>query len=224
MRARQRGSSQYEKQDTTGRFMRIQEGPAQFWVNLQDYLDTGLFLDHRNTRTMIGEFAEGKTFLNLFAYTGTATVHAALGGATKSVTVDMSNTYIDWAERNFDLNQLDFNQHKLVREDCMEWLFRNEQKFDVIFLDPPTFSNSKKMTKPFDIQKDHVDLIQQCMGHLQPNGLLIFSNNFRRFKLDHEKLDGLSIEAISDKTVPDDFSRNKRIHQCWLIRHHSNGG
>lgn len=219
VRQRQRGLAQYEKQNTSNRFFKVYEGAARFWVNLEDYLDTGLFLDHRKTRALIAEHAADRHFLNLFAYTGTATVHAALGGAKSTTTVDMSNTYLDWADKNFELNGMPPREHRLIRDDCMHWLRDADERYGLIFLDPPTFSNSKKMENTFDVQRDHVELIRLAMDRLEPDGLLIFTNNYRRFKLDTESLHPLEIETITEKTLPEDFNRNKRIHQSWLIRH-----
>jgi 23S rRNA (guanine2445-N2)-methyltransferase / 23S rRNA (guanine2069-N7)-methyltransferase len=227
-RERQRGSSQYGKQNETREFHVVQEGPCRLWVNFHDYLDTGLFLDHRITRSLLGEWAAGGSFLNLFAYTGTATVHAILGtglegkgGATSSTTVDMSRTYLDIARRNLTLNGIRGDEHELVQEDCLLWIDKAlllGKRFDLIFLDPPTFSNSKRMEDSFDIQRDHVELIQKTAALLAPGGLLVFSNNFRRFKLDEEGLAGLEVENISAQTLPRDFARNPKIHQCWKIR------
>src|SRR5690606_34271497 len=146
-------------------------------------LDTGLFLDHRPVREMIRSLARGKRFLNLFCYTAVATVHAALGGAVSSLSIDMSNTYLDWAKRNFDLNKMDRARHQTLRADCLDWLAQGEGSYDLIFLDPPTFSNSKKMTEVLDVQRDHPDMIARAMALLAPGGTLIFSNNFRRFKM-----------------------------------------
>jgi 23S rRNA (guanine2445-N2)-methyltransferase / 23S rRNA (guanine2069-N7)-methyltransferase len=166
---------------------------------------------------MIGEMVEGKRFLNLFCYTASASVHAALGGAKCSLSIDMSNTYLDWAQRNFDLNGVDGQQHKLLRADCLKWLQMDNDKYDVIFLDPPTFSNSKKMDAVLDIQRDHGDLIRACMGRLAPNGRLLFSNNFRKFKMDdliHRQFD---CKNITGETLDKDFQRNQRIHNVWII-------
>jgi 23S rRNA (guanine2445-N2)-methyltransferase / 23S rRNA (guanine2069-N7)-methyltransferase len=221
IRRKQKNTDQYEKLDDARHFHVIEEGGGKFWVNFEDYLDTGLFLDHRPLRLLIQQQAKGKRFLNLFAYTGSATVHAVIGGAISSVTVDMSNTYLDWARRNFELNGI-HGDHKLVRADCMQWLeeqVRSKQKpqFDLIFLDPPTFSNSKKMDEAFDIQQDYVQLIRNAAALLAPNGILYFSTNFRRFKMDEEALTDLVIEDISAKTIPEDFKRDNRIHYCWKI-------
>ncbi len=220
IRRRQKGSTQYEKQGTDGGFHEIQEGNARFLVNFKDYLDTGLFLDHRPIRQWIGENASGKQFLNLFAYTGAATVHAALGGATTSTTVDMSKTYLDWAKNNFELNNLNLDKHQLVRANCMEWLnkaIEEQKKYELIFIDPPTFSNSKRMENVFDIQRDHVELINNAAKLLSKKGTLIFSTNFRKFKLDEAALKGLKVENISRKTLSKDFERNPKIHYCWML-------
>ena len=221
IRRKQKNTDQYEKQGDSGHFHIVEEGGCQFWVNFEDYLDTGLFLDHRPMRLLIQQQAQGKRFLNLFAYTGSATVHAAIGGAASSVTVDMSNTYLDWAKRNFDLNGIR-GDHKLVRANCLQWLAEQAAAkilapFDLIFLDPPTFSNSKKMDEAFDVQNDHVSLIRNASALLAPGGVLYFSTNFRRFKLDHDALAGLQIEDISASTIAEDFARDAKIHYCWRI-------
>lgn len=221
IRRKQKSTDQYEKQGDSRRFHVVEEGGCKFWVNFEDYLDTGLFLDHRPLRLLIQQQAKGKRFLNLFAYTGSATVHAAIGGAVSSVTVDMSNTYLDWARRNFVLNDI-HGDHKLVRANCSQWLVEQagakpKQQFDLIFLDPPTFSNSKKMDEAFDIQKDHVPLIRNAAAFLAPGGNLYFSTNFRRFKMDKEALSVWVIEDISAKMIPEDFARDAKIHYCWKI-------
>ena len=220
VRRRQKGASQYRRQADERNFQVVEEGGCRFLVNLTDYLDTGLFLDHRLTRALIGELAEGRRFLNLFAYTGTATVYAARGGALATTTVDMSRTYLTWAQRNMALNGLEGRQHRFVRADCLEWLEREagtKARYDLIFLDPPTFSSSKRMSGTFDVQRDHVALIRTAARLLSPHGVLIFSNNFRRFKMDREALEGLSVEEITRATLPRDFARNPRIHNCWRI-------
>ncbi|HIG78973.1 MAG TPA: bifunctional 23S rRNA (guanine(2069)-N(7))-methyltransferase RlmK/23S rRNA (guanine(2445)-N(2))-methyltransferase RlmL [Cycloclasticus sp.] len=220
IRRRQKGSTQYEKQGTDGGFHEISEGNARFLINFKDYLDTGLFLDHRPIRQWISENASGKQFLNLFAYTGTVTVHAALGGATTSTTVDMSKTYLDWAKNNFELNKLNLEKHQLVRANCMEWLdtaIQEQKKYELIFIDPPTFSNSKRMDNVFDIQRDHVELINKASKLLSKKGSLIFSTNFRKFKLDEAALPSLTVQNISKQTLPKDFERNPKIHYCWTI-------
>lgn len=220
VRRRQKGTAQYEKQSASGRFHQVEEGGLRFWVNFEDYLDTGLFLDHRLTRALIRERARGKSFLNLFAYTGTATVYAASGGATATTTVDLSRTYLDWAERNLTLNGLSGPRHELVQADCLEWLeaaVAGHWRWDLIFLDPPTFSTSKRMQSTLDIQRDHVPLIRQCLRLLTPGGRLLFSTNHRKFRLDAAALAECHIEDLSRQTLPKDFERNPRIHQGWLI-------
>ncbi|MBA3755879.1 MAG: bifunctional 23S rRNA (guanine(2069)-N(7))-methyltransferase RlmK/23S rRNA (guanine(2445)-N(2))-methyltransferase RlmL [Nitrosomonas sp.] len=221
IRRKQKSTDQYEKQGNSRHFHVVAEGGCKFWVNFEDYLDTGLFLDHRPLRLLIQQQAKGKRFLNLFAYTGSATIHAAIGGAVSSVTVDMSNTYVDWARRNFVLNNIR-DDHQLVRANCLQWLAeqadaKQKPQFDLIFLDPPTFSNSKKMEEIFDIQKDHVVLIRNASVLLAPGGTLYFSTNFRRFKMDQEALSDLIIENISAAMIPEDFARDAKIHYCWRI-------
>ena len=222
IRRKQKSTQQYEKHSDQGNFHVVEEDGCRFLVNFEDYLDTGLFLDHRPIRSMIQQQANGKRFLNLFAYTGSATVHAVIGGAVSSATVDMSNTYLQWAKRNFDLNQIS-GDHKLVRANCREWLEKqaqekNKKLYDLIFLDPPTFSNSKRMDEAFDIQKAHVQLIRHASSILAPGGILYFSTNFRRFKMDNEQLSDLKIDDISRSTIPQDFARNPKIHYCWKIQ------
>ena len=219
VRQKQKGTNQYEKLANKGEYFYVNEYGAQLWVNLTDYLDTGLFLDHRLTRKMLGEMAKGKDFLNLFAYTGSATVHAALGGAKSTTTVDMSNTYLNWAEQNLILNDIEGKQHKLIQADCLQWLEKCDRQFDLIFVDPPTFSNSKRMEDSWDVQRDHIKLMRNLKRILRPNGTIVFSNNKRGFKMDFEALDelGLSAVEISAKTLPLDFERNKQIHNCWLV-------
>ena len=219
VRQKQKGTNQYEKLANKGEYFYVNEYGAQLWVNLTDYLDTGLFLDHRLTRKMVGEMAKGKDFLNLFAYTGSATVHAALGGAKSTTTVDMSNTYLNWAEQNLILNDIEGKQHKLIQADCLQWLEKCDRQFDLIFVDPPTFSNSKRMEDSWDVQRDHIKLMRNLKRILRPKGTVVFSNNKRGFKMDFEALDelGLSAVEISAKTLPLDFERNKQIHNCWIV-------
>jgi 23S rRNA (guanine2445-N2)-methyltransferase / 23S rRNA (guanine2069-N7)-methyltransferase len=221
VRRRQKGTSQYEKQSESGKFYEVEEGGLRFQVNFEDYLDTGLFLDHRLTRALIRERVRGKSFLNLFAYTGSATVFAASGGASSTTTVDMSRTYLDWAARNLALNGFHGDRHELIQADCIEWLqdaVENNWRYDLIFLDPPTFSTSKRMKATLDIQRDHVDLIHDCLDLLTPEGVLVFSTNHRKFRLDATALADYRIEDISRKTLPKDFERNPRIHYAWLIQ------
>jgi len=220
VRRQQKGDSQYERLGETNRFYEIAEGGHRFLVNFEDYLDTGLFLDHRDTRRMLGELAGGKRFLNLFAYTGAATVYAARGGAVTTTTVDMSRTYLDWALRNLELNQIPTVGHEVIQANALDWLRQVEgrRRFDLIFLDPPSFSTSKRMDETLDIQRDHVALLRATVRLLEPDGLLIFSNNLRRFRMDLEAMPELDIVNISPETLPRDFARNPRIHNCWRIR------
>ncbi len=204
----------------------VREGGYRFIVNLHGYLDTGLFLDHRVTRAMVGALAAGKRFLNLFSYTGSFTVHAAGGRAASSESVDLSNTYSHWAERNLRLNAIDPDRHRVIRADVFTWLRDAVAAFeagdrdgvDLIVLDPPTFSNSKAMQGVLDVQRDHVWLIRQCLALLSPRGDLFFSTNLRSFELDSLVQEKARFVEISAKTVPEDF-RDRRVHRCWHIRH-----
>jgi 23S rRNA (guanine2445-N2)-methyltransferase / 23S rRNA (guanine2069-N7)-methyltransferase len=218
-RIKQKGKNQYQKLQHKQNFMEVNEEGAKLLVNLTDYLDTGLFLDHRPVRRMVREMSRSKRFLNLFCYTATATVHAAIGGARQSVSVDMSATYCDWAKRNLALNGFSDSLHKVIQADCLLWLQQNKLQFDVILLDPPTFSNSKRMDDVLDIQRDHVNLINLTMQSLSSDGVLIFSNNFRKFKLDPILLDKYDIEDIKAKSFDPDFARDEKLHHCWLIKH-----
>ena len=224
-RRRQKGDSQYQR-NTEGAsdIMEVAEGRGRLEVNLSDYLDTGLFLDHRPVRSMIGDLVKGKSFLNLFCYTAAASVQAALAGAKSSLSIDMSNTYLDWAGRNFELNSMSANKHQLLRADCLKWLEEEGELFDVIFLDPPTFSNSKKMDSVLDIQRDHGDMIRNAMARLAADGVLIFSNNFRKFKMDELTLRQFDCENITPETLDMDFERNPRIHNVWKITRRSSFG
>jgi len=268
-RERQSGKKQYQRnsdfQETAeSHRMEVIEGNAKIWVNLQDYLDTGLFLDHRPTRMNIASIAKGQRFLNLFCYTATASVHAAVAGAKTTTSVDLSKTYLNWAEDNFRLNGLMGNttqgnqgkvaampskentrgssrgvtnpwgnqeqakksdeKHQFIEADCREWLKTiqkqtEDEKYDLIFMDPPTFSNSKKMEGILDIQRDHVELIEMAMARLTKHGLLIFSNNLRKFDMDERALKQFTIDDVSAKSVPHDYSRRANIHHCFEIRH-----
>ncbi|MBE0501360.1 MAG: bifunctional 23S rRNA (guanine(2069)-N(7))-methyltransferase RlmK/23S rRNA (guanine(2445)-N(2))-methyltransferase RlmL [Desulfuromonadales bacterium] len=219
LRLRQRGKEQYQRQAQTGAFFEVEEEGARLLVNLTDYLDTGLFLDHRPVRRLIKQQAAGKRFLNLFAYTATASVQAALGGAISTTSVDMSYTYLGWGKRNFELNGMSPDRHRLIQGDCLEWMTATKERFDLIFLDPPTFSNSKRMEESFDIQRDHVPLVLAASRLLADGGILIFSTNKRRFKLDTEALSGLKIKEITKQTFDEDFARRPQIHSCfWITR------
>ena len=218
VREQQKGKSQYQKVAETRQTIEVYENGARFKVNLKDYLDTGLFLDHRITRQLVQQQSKGKDVLNLFAYTGSVSVHAALGGAKSVTTVDMSNTYIDWAKDNFQLNGLRGAYH-FEQADCLTWLKRHQQKYDLIFIDPPSFSNSKRMETTWDVQRDYLDLIKDALKCLNTFGCIFFSNNLRQFKLDEVALQalGLRIKNLSQQTIPEDFQRNPKIHHCWLL-------
>ena len=220
-RRRNKGTMQYEKltELPTGDVFSVQEGAAKLHINMWQYLDTGLFLDHRPVRKLIAQMAKDKRFLNLFCYTATASVHAAMGGARYTVSVDMSNTYLNWARKNFALNGLSESKNRLEQADCLKWLEENEQQYDLILLDPPSFSNSKRMEDVLDVQRDHAGMIHNAMRVLDEKGTLIFSNNLRTFKLDAEALSAYTIKDISSQTIDEDFKRNTKIHHCWLITH-----
>lgn len=217
-RERQKGNQQYRKLAATGRYHIVREGAARLLVNFQDYHDSGLFLDHRPIRLRIAREAAGKRFLNLFAYTGSVSVHAALGGARMSVTVDASKRYLDWAANNLAVNGFSTQNHQLVCADVRRWIADNHDQFDIIFCDPPTFSNSKSRDD-FVVQRDHGAMIRSLMKALTPDGVLYFSCNFRDFKLDETLLDGFQVEDISQATLDRDFARHPDIHYCFAIRH-----
>ena len=220
-RERQRGTAQYQKLREAAAEFAVAEGGLRFLVNLDSYLDTGLFLDHRNTRALVRQLAPGKRFLNLFAYTGSFTVYAAAGGAIRSETVDLSNTYLDWAGRNLRLNGFDSGRHALVRDDAFAYLegaARVGKAFDLIVLDPPSFSNSKRMHEVLDVQRDHPRLIDGCMRLLAAGGELIFSTNRRQFALDPAIETAYRCTDIHEWSVPEDF-RNRTIHRCWRMTH-----
>ena len=223
LRQRQRGKQQYDKQDKQGELFQVREGEARLLINLSDYLDSGLFLDHRMTRQMIFEQAKDKSVLNLFCYTGSVSVQAALGGASQVTSVDMSPTYINWARENFELNELvDEQKYRFITADCLELLkqpgkYGLNEKFDLVFLDPPSFSNSKKMREILDIQRDHERLIKQAMQILEKGGKLIFSTNKRGFKISEKLSQQYAVKDITRQTIPEDFKRRPKIHQCWEI-------
>jgi 23S rRNA (guanine2445-N2)-methyltransferase / 23S rRNA (guanine2069-N7)-methyltransferase len=236
MRRQQKGATQYQKLDHEHEFVVVRESGHKFLVNFTDYLDAGLFLDHRLTRQRIGALAKGKHFLNLFAYTGSATVYAAAGGAASTTTVDMSNTYIDWAKRNLAINHLTGPQHEFIQADCLQWLNAQSssavsipnlqptayslqpRRYDVIFVDPPTFSRSKRMEDTFEVQRDHAALLRSIAPLLAPGGTLVFSNNYTKFKLDREVPAEFTVEDISRATIPKDFERSPKIHSCFILR------
>lgn len=216
----QKGSNQYEKQGRSKQQFMVEEQGARFEVNLHDYLDTGLFLDHRPVRRWVRSEAAGKTCLNLFCYTGAISVAAAAGAAKRVDSVDMSNTYLEWAKRNFDHNLLSREVHRFIQADCISWLEEQQHKlkYDLIVLDPPSFSNSKRMDDVLDIQRDHPTLIEQCMNMLNPDGVLVFSNNLRKFKLDPALSERYQVKDWKQASLDKDFERNAKIHHCWMIR------
>jgi 23S rRNA (cytosine1962-C5)-methyltransferase len=216
-RERQDGLKQYEKLDEKKQILIVRETQALFKINLYDYLDTGLFLDHRPMRQKIYKTANGTKFLNLFCYTGSVSVFAALGGA-QTVSVDMSQTYLRWAQENFELNKIDLAQHRFINSNVINWLETNKNKreYDLIFLDPPTFSNSKKMEENFDVERDQEFLVNKCMSMLNSNGILYFSNNKRKFKLSESIRSNYQVKDISEESIPQDF-HDKKIHNCFQI-------
>ena len=216
-RTRGKGGSKYGRFQERGEFIAVRENGARLRVNLFDYLDTGLFLDHRPLRRHMAQESRGKRFLNLFSYTGVASVQAAVAGADSTVSVDLSGTYLEWCAANLALNGLGGAQHRLVQADAVAWLEAEKNRYDVIFCDPPTFSNSAR-AEDFDVQKEHVRLLRAAVARLMPEGVLYFSNNFRRFKLDEDAVaDFAECEDISAQTIPPDFERNPRIHRCWRL-------
>ena len=217
-RARGKGGSKYGNMDRRGETFVVREGGARLRVNLFDYLDTGLFLDHRPIRRRIAAEADGKRFLNLFCYTGVASVQAAVGGAAETTSVDLSATYLEWAAANLALNGATGRQHRLVQADAMAWLDADRGQYDLVFCDPPTFSNSAR-ADDFDTQRDHVRLLRAAMARLAPGGVLLFSNNYRRFRLDDAAVaEFAQAREISPETIAPDFARNPRIHRCWELR------
>jgi len=215
-RKRQRGSDQYQKLADSGEFYLVGEGGLEFWVNFDDYHDTGIFLDHRLTRAKLRERSAGRRVLNLFAYTGSASVYAASGQALSVTTVDMSRTYLDWAKRNMQRNGFEGRQYVYVQEDAIRWIQSAPAGgWDLIFLDPPTFSNSKRMAETLDIQRDHARLIHDTLRLLAPGGMLIFSTNFSKFQLDQADYAEVSVRDISAPTIPKDFERHAKIHRCY---------
>jgi 23S rRNA (guanine2445-N2)-methyltransferase / 23S rRNA (guanine2069-N7)-methyltransferase len=220
-RERGKGGSKYGQFDQRGEFVEVEEGGLKFLVNLTDYLDTGLFIDHRLVRARLRELAKGRRFLNLFAYTATASVYAAAGGARDTTSVDLSATYLDWASRNLALNGFTGSTHKLIQADAMEFLRGERDRYGVIYVDPPTFSNSKR-AEDFDVQRDHVALLMACGDRLANDGVIVFSNNFRRFALDRAALEErFTIEDWTAPSIPFDFARRADIHGCWLLRPHA---
>ncbi|MDA3851068.1 MAG: bifunctional 23S rRNA (guanine(2069)-N(7))-methyltransferase RlmK/23S rRNA (guanine(2445)-N(2))-methyltransferase RlmL, partial [Spirochaetaceae bacterium] len=216
-RKSQTRSIQYDRQDHKGQRFRIAENGCYGWTNFQDYLDTGIFLDHRPIRKYIKEHAKDTWFLNLFSYTATASVAAATGGASLCVSVDTSTTYLDWGKDNFRVNKIHPQDHEFIKDDAMAWLKKEKRSYHMIFVDPPTFSNNSTQKRKFDVQKDHINLLNLCYRRLRPGGTLIFSNNFRQFEMQYQCRDG-EMEEVTSWSIPEDFSRGKRIHRCWIIK------
>ena len=216
-RQRQKGLKQYDRFARSGQEYIVREGGLRFIIRPADYLDVGLFLDHRNTRSMVRAGSEGKRVLNLFCYTGSFSAYAAAGGAAETLSVDLSNTYLQWADRNLDLNGFSGKTHRLLQADVLAWLEQPPRElFDLIVIDPPTFSNSKRMQSVLDIQRDHVMLLNRALRHCAPGGTVYFSTNFRKFRMWESEIRAAAIDDISKKTVPEDF-RNKKIHQCFRL-------
>ena len=217
-RKRQVGDTQYTKLEERNELIPVKEYGAEFLVNLHDYLDTGLFLDHRPLRQIITKSAEGKKVLNLFSYTGSISVAAAIGGASKVTSVDMSSTYQNWAKKNFEQNNIALTNHTFIVDSALEYLEKASQRFDIIVLDPPTFSNSKNMEEDFEVEKDQVFLIKHCLRLLDPNGVLYFSNNKRKFKIDPAVLEMANVQEITPRTIPEDY-KDTKVHVCFKITH-----
>jgi 23S rRNA (cytosine1962-C5)-methyltransferase len=213
-----RDKEQYEKQNSAQEFFKVEENGLQFLINLTDYLDTGLFLDHRITREMVKKEASDKRVLNLFCYTGSFSVYAASGSATAVTSVDLSKTYLEWAKDNFVINQLkDTNNYHFIHADVTQYLKTLEQdSFDLMVIDPPTFSNSKRMKDFFDVQKDHVELINDALHALSSNGIIYFSTNFSRFILHEQNIKASSVKNITKQTTPFDFE-GKLKRFCFKI-------
>lgn len=217
VRQRQKGNLQYEKDSSTSEFHEIRENNYKFLVDFRSYLDTGLFLDHRSVRNLIGELARGKHFLNLFSYTGTVTVYAAKGGAKSTTSVDMSSKYLNWAKKNMSLNGENQARHLYQKAECLSWMKQQHKKFGLIFLNPPTFSNVKKKEFNFEIQKDQAALIKDAIRLLDKDGIIIFSNNFKKFRLDSNALRNFQVENLSKIMLPKDFARSPKMLNCWKI-------
>lgn len=213
------GRAQYERLDARGEELEVREGPLRFWVNLSDHLDTGLFLDHRNTRARVMGESRGRRMLNLFGYTGAFTVAAAVGGASSTTTVDLSGTYLDWAERNLQLNGIAGARHAFVRADCVAWLEEaagGTERWDLVVLDPPAHSTSKAMRGDFNVQRDQRRLLEATLALLAPGGIVYFSTNYRGFQLASERLPA-TFQELTPKSLPPDI-HHREVHRCWLIR------
>lgn len=217
-RKRQVGDTQYTKLEERNELIVVKEYKSEFLVNLHDYLDTGLFLDHRPLRQIVSKSAEGKKVLNLFSYTGSISVAAAVGGASKVTSVDMSSTYQNWAKKNFEQNNIPLANHNFIVDSALEYLEKASQRFDIIVLDPPTFSNSKGMEEDFEVEKDQLFLVKHCLRLLDPAGVLYFSNNKRKFKISPEVLELANVQDITPRTIPEDY-KDTKVHMCFKITH-----
>ncbi len=223
-RTQRSGGLQHGKLSDSGDFFTVRENGLGFLVNLVDYIDTGLFLDHRRTREMVMESSEGKAVLNLFGYTGSFSVYAAAGGAKIVDTVDLSGNYLKWARRNVELNNLSGENIRFYSEDVLKFLFeagKNKKKYDIIVLDPPTFSNSRKMEGTFDIQRDYVSVLNKCISLLNTGGAVFFSTNYKKFHFDPGRINGGVSRDITSSTIDRDFSRKRKPHRCWVIEKRS---
>ena len=217
-RKRQVGDTQYTKLEEKNELIVVKEYSSEFLVNLHDYLDTGLFLDHRPLRQIISKSSSGKKVLNLFSYTGAISVAAAVGGASKVTSVDMSSTYQNWAKKNFEQNNIPLANHNFIVDSALEYLEKASQRFDIIILDPPTFSNSKGMEEDFEVEKDQMFLVKHCLRLLDPAGVLYFSNNKRKFKIDPAILELANVHDITPRTIPEDY-KDTKVHMCFKITH-----
>ena len=219
-RERKKAGAQYERQSTKSKIISVREGKADLYVNLTDFIDTGLFLDHRPLRELIAKEAAGKRVLNLYSYTCAISLAAALGGASEVVSVDLSRKYLDWGRRNFMQSGLmESAKYRFIDSDVFEWIKSGSEQYDLVIIDPPTFSNSKKFGGTFEVQRDHLSLIKRAMNRLDSNGVLYFSNNFRGFKIDPELLERFDVEDITEQTIGFDFERHAKIHVCFKIEH-----
>ena len=219
LRQKTKETRQYEKRDNKREFFTVMEYGVKFLINLTDYLDTGLFLDHRESRQIVSSLCKDKNVLNLFAYTCSFSVHAAIKGAKSTKSIDMSNSYTRWGADNFLLNSISMNNHEIIRADCLKFLeseSHTNNKFDVIFIDPPTISRSKKMEQLFDIQEDYSFILQKSLSLLNKGGVIFFSTNSRKFRLDESLFPDCKITNTTKKTIPFDF-HEKKIHQSWFI-------
>lgn len=215
VRESKKGLNQYEKIAKQNKFIQVKEGSLDFYVNLYDYLDTGLFLDHRPLRQKLLKIAKTKKVLNLFCYTGSLSVAAAKGGGS-TTSVDLSNTYLNWAKDNFNLNSIDWAEHDFIQADVFQWLESHQDLYDIIIIDPPSFSNSKRMEDTLDIQRDHVQLLLALFPLLKENGVIYFSNNLRDFKLDQSLHGKFAIKNITKESIPPDF-KDQKIHHAFKL-------